>query len=292
MTDESAKVWAERPPLPPQLRGVEVIMGGVWDNRPPEEWLPSDGLKDTALRKSGKPLGRVQCCARKKKTQGGARCTQAVERDSAGNPWKKHCRWHGGTRELPLIHGEKAPTARYFNGKTHEFAKKVRAFTTDSNLLDNASNIALIDAHIQEVLEARVEEKDSPGFRKEAVRLFNAMRRANDETTFQAGLQTLGRFLRQGWSRDRALLEVHSLSERRSSIADKQRRREIEEELTFSQAVVASAFDKILSLITSHVPNNYSGPCIDAITRELVGGTGPVLPMPRREADASEQDVP
>jgi len=280
-------LYDELPPVPEVLSGVDVIVGGLWDNRPKDVWRPEDGFAPTAYIRNGSIRNKMQCCAKKVRSQGGGRCTQHVEVNSLGEAIKRNCYYHGGRREIPIVNGRRGlryiSKARQGNSKSRAaFAEKVSAMLSDPRIADNAENVALIDANIEKLLD-RMDDSDSPHFRREAVKLFEKVGSAEDDAGMDQALEALGDHLKDGWSQDKLLLEVHTLSERRARIVDRQRSLDLKENETFSRTIVVSALDKILTLISAQLPENYAVPLIDSITRELVaaeGASGPVTLPP------------
>lgn len=123
------------------------------------------------------------------------------------------CRHHGGPST-----GPKTWT------KGGRYSKKVRAFlehietrAMDPQILDVREKLAFLDDVIEQLIDRSMEDRDTPKWRQ---RVLDVVEQANTE--LQAGdrvvVATMGRLLgmvREGVSRDRAMLEATALAEKR-----------------------------------------------------------------------------
>ena len=132
------------------------------------------------------------CGARKKS---GGRCTQGVP--AAG----KRCHWHGGApgSGRPLVHG------RYSKTLKGKLLAAYQSSLADPKLMDLSETTAALDGLVRTIAE-RLQNGDTPEFRRRAVEMVDAMIAARGQPDGEAGkkFQELVTFLRAGEEESRA----------------------------------------------------------------------------------------
>lgn len=116
------------------------------------------------------------------------------------------CRMHGGTNPgRPIVHG------RY--SKVHgRIREAIAASEADTTLLDMRKTVAVFDALTKFALE-RAESKDTPEFRRRALKLLLDAREATvaeDAATARDRIIELEGLLREGIAEDRSMRELSS----------------------------------------------------------------------------------
>lgn len=152
-----------------------------------------------------------QVCGAQAKLKPGELCTNWKNLQPNGR-----CRLHGGRAGRPPISGRWARSLGRF-GDSYLAAKE------DPELLDLSRSLAILDMVVERAAR-RIEERDTPAFRRRLGELFEEMStllREGEASKAQEVMAELGRLIRDGGSEEDAFSELSRAAERLSRRAEK-----------------------------------------------------------------------
>lgn len=152
-----------------------------------------------------------QVCGSKVRSKPGSRCGNWQNLSPNGR-----CRMHGGLGGRPSTTGRWARSLGRF-GESYMAAKK------DPDLLDLRRSLAILDLAVERCAR-RIEERDTPEFRKRLRRLYEEMTtllREGEAAKAQDAMTELGRLIQAGGSEDDAFRQLSIAAERLSKRAEK-----------------------------------------------------------------------
>lgn len=177
-------------------------------------------------------MARALCGA---KNRQGQPCKQRVE------PGRERCRFHGGR------HPRGPASPHYKHGrysKVGPLAEAAKRVEEQSDLLDLRQGVALFDVRIEEIAE-RLEEKDTPGLRREAIELLTG-----------GEVDKALELLEKGAERDSAWEKLLTTQERRSDRAEKAQDRWLKQTQVYHVAELQAAVMTMVEVLTQHVPRD------------------------------------
>jgi hypothetical protein len=199
-----------------------------------------------------------RCCAKAKHSQ--RRCRLPVV------PGRRVCRLHGG------LGGRPPTTGRYSKG-LGRFREAYQEARQDPALLDLRETLALMDVVVQRAVE-RIEENDTPEFRKRALNLFEEARAAGDAETTAALLGQLGALLKRGASEDKALDRLADTAERLARRQEKAWGIKLDAATALNARDLMAVLARFADIVLEEVPKDAAARVIRRIDGEIVG-TGP-----------------
>lgn len=197
---------------------------------------------------------------RAKRTRDGQRCGNRKVKG------REVCRKHGGTNPgRPVKHG------RYSKRIPRLLADGYAEAIQDAEaMIDLSETLAVQHAIVARRME-RVDEKDSPEFRKQAVGLFEQMRTASSAEDGIAATKALGEHLRQGTSEEYALTclanAVRELALRQEEVW----RLRFKSEHAITVKDLVGLIARVVDLARQILPDDLALQFVDRLDREVVG---------------------
>lgn len=199
-----------------------------------------------------------QCTAQSKQT--GNRCERPAMHG------RLVCYHHGGKGGRPPVHGR---WSRSF-GRLRESYEEARA---DGELMDMSRTLAVLDVNVQRAAE-RVEERDTPEFRRRAAKLYMDAQDASasgDQEKAAQKLAELGVLLRAGVSADRAFAKLVDAAERFGRSQESAWRVRLSKANAINAMDVRAILARFLDFVTQEAPVDVAARIIDRIDVELGG---------------------
>jgi hypothetical protein len=130
-----------------------------------------------------------------------------------------------------------------------------------------------MDVVVQRAVE-RIEEHDTPEFRKRALNLFEEARAAGDAETTAALLGQLGALLKRGASEDKALDRLADTAERLARRQEKAWGIKLDAATALNARDLMAVLARFADIVLEEVPKDAAARVIRRIDGEIVG-TGP-----------------
>jgi len=196
-----------------------------------------------------------RCCAKSKST--GKRC---------GNPivaGRRVCRIHGGLGGAPVKHG------RYAKG-LGRFREAYAESIADPGLMDLRETLALLDVVVKRNAE-RLEDSDTPAFRRRALELYTAVRAASTPQDAAAAMTALGELLRSGVSEDSALDDLAVSAERLARRQEKAWQIRLDAATALNAKDLMAVMARWADIVLEEVPREAAARVIRRIDGEVLG---------------------
>ncbi len=212
--------------------------------------------------------GKQVCGVQLRRRPKGTRCAVGIGLAPNGR-----CYIHGGAKGVgaPLTAGGRY--SEKLRGLREVFEKNLAR----EGLLDVSPDLALMDTAIGELVEM-AEEGDSPGFRQQAAKVYDALldaTRSGDAPAAKAHLAKLGDVLHSGVRTATALADVVSLVDKRAARAHKEREIGVKLRESLDRAAVYAFMGGVAEILLSKLPRDLAQDIIDECGREdLLPGRG------------------